>query len=46
MDEKGNPDISIPKYPIVNKKGEIVERRAKRPSNPVSLKKQLEKYLK
>ncbi|HMR20261.1 MAG TPA: redoxin family protein [Sphingobacterium sp.] len=45
MDEEGNLDISIPRYAIVNKKGEIVKKRAARPSNPVSLKKQLESYL-
>lgn len=44
-DENGNLNISIPKYAIVNKKGEIVEKRAERPSDFVSLKKQLEKYL-
>lgn len=43
-DENGNYSISIPKYAIVNKKGEIVERRAERPSNATALKKQLEKY--
>ena len=36
---------SIPKYGIVDRNGEIVEKRAARPSNPVSLKEQLEKYL-
>jgi len=44
-DENGKLNISIPKYAIVNKKGEIVEKRAERPSNFISLKKQLEKYL-
>lgn len=43
-DENGNLEISIPKYAIVNKQGEIVEKRAERPSNFLSLKKQLEKY--
>lgn len=45
-DKNGNPDISIPKYAIVNKKGEIVIQRAEKPSNFASLKKQLEIYLK
>lgn len=44
-DEKGNMDISIPKYAIVNKKGEIVVKRAEKPSNADLLKKQLEEYL-
>jgi thiol-disulfide isomerase/thioredoxin len=43
-DGNGNLSISIPKYAIVNKKGEIVEKRAERPSNFLSLKEQLEKY--
>jgi thiol-disulfide isomerase/thioredoxin len=41
----GKIAISIPRYVIVNRKGEIVEKNAARPSNPISLKKQLEKYL-
>ena len=45
-DESGNMNISIPRYAIVNRKGEIVEKRAARPSNPVSLKNQLEEFLK
>jgi thiol-disulfide isomerase/thioredoxin len=44
-DEHGNPSITIPTYAIVNKKGEIVEKRAERPSNSTSLKEQLEKYI-
>lgn len=46
QDEDGNMDISIPKYAIVNKTGEVVVSRAARPSNPVSLKRQLDKHLK
>ena len=44
-DESGNMSISIPRYVIVNRKGEFVEKEAARPSNPVALKEQLEKYL-
>lgn len=44
-DENGDFDLSIPKYAIVNRMGELVETRAERPSNFESLKKQLEKYL-
>jgi hypothetical protein len=44
-DENGNEQFFIPKYVIVNKKGEIVEKVAARPSNPIALKGQLEKYL-
>ena len=38
--------ISIPRYAIVNSKGELVVKNAVSPSNPIALKKQLEKYLK
>jgi thiol-disulfide isomerase/thioredoxin len=44
-DDNGKIIISIPRYAIVNKKGKFVEKRAARPSDPVELKKQLEKYL-
>ena len=44
-DENGNMSISIPRYAIVNRKGEFVEKRAARPSNPIALKEQLEKHL-
>jgi thiol-disulfide isomerase/thioredoxin len=45
--EDGEVIIAIPRYAIVNRKGEIVEKRGvARPSNPVALKEQLEKYLK
>jgi len=37
-------NISIPRYAIVNKKGEIVVKKAERPSNCAGLTKQLEKY--
>jgi hypothetical protein len=46
QDENGNINISLPHYAIVNRKGEIVEKRAERPSNFSLLKQQLEKYLK
>ena len=45
-DENGNMSISVPKYAIVNKQGEIVVRRAERPSHGIALKKQLKEYLK
>jgi len=44
-DENGNLSLSIPMYAIVNKNGEIFEKRAERPSNFAILKKQFEKYL-
>jgi thiol-disulfide isomerase/thioredoxin len=44
-DANGKINISIPRYAIVNRKGKFVEKNAVRPSNPVELKKQLEKYL-
>ena len=44
-DENGNMNMAIPMYLIVNRKGEVVERKAVRPSNPIVLKEQLEKYL-
>ena len=43
-DENGNINISIPRYAIVNKKGEMVVKEAERPSNCAGLTKQLEKY--
>jgi thiol-disulfide isomerase/thioredoxin len=43
-DENGNLGISIPRYAIVNKNGEIVVKKAERPSNATALTKQLEKY--
>jgi thiol-disulfide isomerase/thioredoxin len=43
-DENGNIKISIPRYAIVNKKGEIVVKKAERPSNSTGLTNQLEKY--
>ncbi|MBP1612944.1 MAG: resA 1 [Bacteroidetes bacterium] len=46
IDENGNMNIFIPKYAIVNKLGEIVVRRAERPSNGNALKEQLKEYLK
>lgn len=44
-DENGNVGISIPRYAIVNKKGEIVVKKAERPSNAINLKNQLDKYI-
>ena len=45
--EDGKIHISIPRYAIVNRKGELVEQglESLRPSNPTSLKKQLKKHL-
>lgn len=43
-DENENIGFSIPQYAIVNKKGEIVVKKAERPSNAFALTKQLEKY--
>ena len=42
---EGETIIAIPRYAIVNRKGELVEKKAARPSEPVALKEQLEKYL-
>jgi len=43
-DENGNLLISIPRYGIVNKNGELVVKNANRPSNSEELKKQLQTY--
>lgn len=44
-DESGNYNISIPRYAIVDKNGNIVIKRAERPSNPDALKKQLQEVI-
>lgn len=41
----GRPDITIPRYSIINKVGKLVVRDAQRPSSAEKLKKQLKKYL-
>ncbi len=43
-DKDGNVNLSIPKYAIVNKKGELVVKDAAKPSNATDLKKQLEEW--
>ncbi len=43
-DENGNLSISIPQYAIINRKGEIVVKKAERPSNAAALTKQLDEY--
>jgi thiol-disulfide isomerase/thioredoxin len=43
--EGGQTIIAVPRYAIVNRKGELVRKNAARPSEPVTLKAQLEKYL-
>lgn len=43
--EKGEFDISIPKYAIINKEGNIVVKRAERPSNKEALIEQLEGWI-
>ena len=42
---EGETIIAIPRYAIVNRKGELVEIKAARPSEPTVLKEQFEKYL-
>lgn len=43
--EKGEMEISIPKYAIIDKEGNIVIKRAERPSNKEALKNQLKEWL-
>jgi hypothetical protein len=43
-DENGNIEITIPKYSMVNKKGKIVVKEAKRPSSEIALQQQLEEF--
>ncbi len=43
-DKDGNVRLSIPKYAIVNKQGELVVRNAAKPSNTSALIKQLEEW--
>lgn len=44
-DENGEMDIAFPRYAIVNKQGQIVSKRAKRPSDRESLIKELTEWL-
>lgn len=43
-DENGEMDIAFPRYAIINKQGEIVNKRAKRPSSREGLIKQLKEW--